>query len=172
MCWDPWARKLWGELIVSMEKKVTFGVLWKSEGLLSEHVFFNAPFYVCIVVSEKESTKWNGEAEKRKSAERERERDEGHTLNIRAMLLCIYKPVRSNHLCVSIIECSLFNRKMFVHRLLNYKKPLGNTGPTCLVLIVFTPSVVYKMSFQYVMIWGKRSRQIAQYLHQDAQVSF
>lgn len=65
-------------------------------------------------------------------------------LNIRPMLLCIYKLVRSNHLCVSIMEYLLFNHKMFVHRLWNYKKPLWNTGLTCLVLIVFTPSEVYK----------------------------
>ena len=68
-------------------------------------------------------------------------------LNIWPMPLCIYKLVRSNHACVSIIECSLFNHQMFVHRLLNYKKPPGNTGLTHLVLIVFTPSEVYKMPF-------------------------
>lgn len=68
-------------------------------------------------------------------------------LNIRPMLLCIYKLVRSNHLCASRIEYLLFNHKMFVHRLLNYKKPRGNTGPARLLLIVFTPSEVYKMSF-------------------------
>lgn len=68
-------------------------------------------------------------------------------LNIRPVLLCIYKPVKSNHLCASGIEYLLFNHKMFVHRLLNYKKPLGNTGQARLVLIVFTPSGVYRMPF-------------------------
>lgn len=63
------------------------------------------------------------------------------------MPFCIYKLVRSNHLCVSIIEYLLFNHQMFVHRLLNYKKPFGNTGLTHLILIVFTLSEVYKMSF-------------------------
>lgn len=72
-------------------------------------------------------------------------------LNIWPMPLCIYKLVRSNHLCVSIIEYLLFNQQMFVHRLLNYKKPLGNTGLTHLILIVFSLPGVYKMSFHSVM---------------------
>lgn len=53
--------------------------------------------------------------------------------------------------CLSMIEYLLFNHQMFVHRLLNYKKPLGNTGLTHLILIVFTLSEVYKMSFWNVM---------------------
>lgn len=77
-------------------------------------------------------------------------------LNIWPMPLCIYKLVRSNHLCVSIIEYLLFNQQMFVHRLLNYKKPLGNTGLTHLILIVFSLPGVYKMSFHSVMKWQKK----------------
>lgn len=59
----------------------------------------------------------------------------------------IYMLLRSNHLCAAIMEYFLFNHQMFVHRLLNYKKPLGNTGLTHLILIVFTLSGVYRMSF-------------------------
>lgn len=88
------------------------------------------------------------------------------------MLNSIYKAVRSNHLCVSIIEILLFNHKMFVHRLLNYKKPLGSSGPTLPVLIVLVLSVVYKNAIFKCHDPNRRSRQITQYLHQDARVSF
>lgn len=68
-------------------------------------------------------------------------------LKIWPMPHCIYKLVRSNHLCASIIEHLLFNHQMFVHSLLNYKKSFGNTGLTHLILIVFTLPEVYKMPF-------------------------